>query len=92
MSYHVSRDEPSVQAMHCLGLPRSHPLRRHPRPSQVDLWATAVLYAVLWGTKTFVVAPPTASFARPELKTKCTPTPSAHACAIAGGSTIAHEM
>ena len=42
-------------------LPRSHPLRRHTHPSQVDLWATAVLYAVLWGTKTFVVAPPTAA-------------------------------
>ena len=44
-----------------LSLPRSHPLRRHTHPSQVDLWATAVLYAMLWGTKTFVVAPPTAA-------------------------------
>ena len=25
----------------------------------IDLWATAVFYAVLWGVKIFVVAPPT---------------------------------
>ena len=46
----------------CLVAPSFSSSRAATRPSsQVDLWATAVLYAVLWGTKTFVVAPPTAA-------------------------------
>ena len=42
------------QSTFCLFTMQDASMRYH-----LDLWATAVLYVVLWGVKLFVVAPPT---------------------------------